>query len=541
MRVSSLLDSAGAQALDVAWLTDAVRPASEYGLRVFADMRPFVPGEEEAAEARAGQIADCAAALDAVRLDAIRDALRTTPDAIGAIARASMGDALADANFFELQRFCDAAERVDVLVNSAVDVKPIFNAGMRRVKNALEPGRTGTYGFYLADAFDAALAAARSEMARAQADFDASRGRALADVAKRLQRDDVSGDEFIVMRADLGELPAGVRVLREAPTYVLCTVEFDEPTLAALKRRDAAAGAVAAAEETVRSALSEVVASCAAHVDVAAVAFGELDVLVAAARFARRHECCVAHVVTEPWLAFEGGRFLPLAAELAREGRTFAPIAIELRDVAVLTGPNMGGKSVCLRTCGFIALCVALGLPVPAERASSGLFDEIAWLGVGAHDDRVGGLLSTFAHEVLRLRDVLVRNARRLLVLVDEFARTTTPLEGKALLVALLRRFREYAACGLAATHLAGIAREAGARHFAVRGLRGIPAPPPTGDLHQALAALAASMDYTIAEVAEDAVTGGDAIALASLLGLDAKLIDTARRHLGTSEVPSLE
>jgi DNA mismatch repair ATPase MutS len=195
----------------------------------------------------------------------------------------------------------------------------------------------------------------------------------------------------------------------------------------------------------------------------------------------------------------------------------------------------MGGKSVCLRTVGFIALCAAFGLPVPAERASSGLFEEIAWLGIGSQDDQPGGLLSAFAQEVVRLRDVLTRNRGRLLVLVDEFARTTTPLEGKALLVALLRRLRERAACGLAATHLASVAREAGARHFAVRGLRGIPQPPPTGDLHQALAALAASMDYSIAEVGPDDVADGDAIALASLLGLDAELVETARRHLASS------
>jgi dsDNA-specific endonuclease/ATPase MutS2 len=145
-------------------------------------------------------------------------------------------------------------------------------------------------------------------------------------------------------------------------------------------------------------------------------------------------------------------------------------------------------------------------------------------------------LLSAFAQEVVRLRNVLTRNARRLLVLADEFARTTTPVEGKALLVALLQRLRERAACGLAATHLDGVAGEAGARHFAVRGLRGIPQPPATGDLHQALAALAASMDYTIVEVGGDAAGTADAIALASLLGLDPQLIEAARRQLGAPE-----
>jgi hypothetical protein len=533
VKASSLLDAASAQALAFAWLAGATGPASEYGERVFAELRAFVPGEEAAAHDRARRVAGVAEAVDIERLDAVREALRGAPDAAGAIARASMGEALADANLLELQRFCDAIERVDGLMSGIPGVVPVANDAVRAVARALELGRTGKFAFYLADAFDLALSAARTRLAQMQAEFDASRGRAVERIARELGRDDVSGDEFIAMRADLrGSLPTGVRVLREAPTYLLCTLEYDDATLAAMQRRDAAAEGVAAAEEAVRVSLSAVVRAHAAQLDAAAAALGEVDVLAGAARFARHYRCTVADIVVQPSLTFAEGRFLPLAIELEVEGRAFTPIDVELHDVAVLTGPNMGGKSVCLRTCGFIALCAAFGLPVPARRARTSLFEEIAWLGIGADEDQLGGLLSSFAKEVVRLREVLDRKSPRLFVLIDEFARTTTPHEGKALLVALLERLREREARGMVATHLAGVAAEAGARHFAVRGLRGIPERPPTGDLHQALATLAASMDYTIVEVGEEMVAGSDAIALAALLGLDPSLIDAAYRHL---------
>jgi DNA mismatch repair ATPase MutS len=161
-----------------------------------------------------------------------------------------------------------------------------------------------------------------------------------------------------------------------------------------------------------------------------------------------------------------------------------------------------------------------------------GLFDEIAWLGVGADDDGGGGLLSSFAREVVRLREVLERKPQRLFALFDEFARTTTPREGKALLVAVLERLREGAVCGLAATHLAGVAKAADVRHFAVRGLRGIPKRPATGDLHEALASLASSMDYTIEEVVDERTRPSDAIALASLLGVDDEITKAAYEAL---------
>ena len=537
MKPGSLLEGAAAQALGFEWIKAGLQPASEYGLRAFTAMRPFQSGEEAAAQTKAERIARCASAFDGERLDALRNALAALPDVAGTLARATMGDVLDDAALFELQRFADVAERVDAVVAGTPDVAATFNAAVAVAKHALEPGRIRGSGFYLADAFDSELAAARAQLFGAQAAFDAVRGRALADVGVRLGREDVTSEEFIVMRADLaGELPAGVRVLREAPTYFLCAVELDDASRAALQRRDAAADRVAVAEETVRVALSRTVAQNAVQLEAAAMALGEIDVLVAAARFTRTHGCRVAQIANEPVLAFEGGRFLPLAMELAAEGRAFTPIAVELRDVTVLTGPNMGGKSVCLRTCGAIAVLAAFGLPVPAERAQCGLFDEIAWFGVGAGEERLGGLLSTFAREVVHVRDTLARRARRLLVLADEFARTTTPREGKALLAALLRCLRGRGACAFAATHLAGVAAEAGARHFAVRGLRGIPQPPAAGDLHQALARLAASMDYTVAEVSDDGASGADALALASLLGLDADLVADARRLLAGVE-----
>jgi hypothetical protein len=83
------------------------------------------------------------------------------------------------------------------------------------------------------------------------------------------------------------------------------------------------------------------------------------------------------------------------------------------------------------------------------------------------------------------------------------------------------------------ATHLEGVAAAAGVRHFAVRGLRGIPSPPATENVDDALATLAASMDYRVAEVGAEDASRADAIALTALLGIDQKFVDAAYRALG--------
>ena len=486
MKRAMLLDEACAHAIGWHWLRSAVAPAGVYGEATFSYCRPFRSGNEREAHERAERIARIADAFDLPQLESAREVMRGVPDVRPALARASMGDLLDDAHLLELQRWFEAAERLDTLTAGCTDLPRVANDALAACAQALECGRT-QQGFYLADGFDVTLADARAQLARAQAAYEAARGRAVAAVTTAFGRE-ISLPEFIVMRTDMhGPLPVGVRVVREAPTYLLCELDPDERALDALGARDAAAIEVAQREEAVRARLASTIASHIGALSDAAHAFGEVDVLVGAARFTRAYGCKVPVISDETGLAFEGARFVPLEAELAAAGRVFTPIDLQLNGVAVLTGPNMGGKSIALRTCGFIAACCSFGLPVPAVRAQVSLFDEIVWLGIGSDDDEPGGLLSSFAREVVRLRDVLADDVQPRLVLLDEFARTTTPREGKALFIAVIERLQAERACGLAATHLSGVAEAAHVRHYAVRGLRGIPKRPATDDLALAL------------------------------------------------------
>ena len=535
MNLDRLLDPSTAVALQTAWLLDAIAPVSEPGRRSEADLLLFKPGEEGEARTRLREIYDMAWSVDAAHVDAMRDALRTLPDPVPAISRAAMGGVLEDAQFLELMRFLDAVKRIDATMEAAGQSARLLDEKSQAVASVLEHGRAGKFGFYLADRFDGSLANARSQGDKAQAEFESARGRLAQRVAAALEREDLVSGEFIVMRDAIRNLPEGIRVIREAPTYYLCELDLDDDALEALRRRDAAAEAVAAAEEAVRGHLSQAIRAQAQPLERLAEAVGEFDVLLARVRFTQQQECVVPEIVQESVVSFRDGRYLPLEAELEAQARPYEPISIELLDISVLTGPNMGGKSAALRTCGFIAALAAMGIPVPAKSARCGLFEEIAWLGIGMQED-AGGLLSSFAREVVRLKDILARPAKRMLVLIDEFARTTTPHEGKALLVALARGLRRRGRLAFIATHLGGVAVDAGARHFAVRGLRDVPKSAPAGDLRAALAALAESMDYSVAQVGDGADLHGDAIALAHLLGLDDEFVAEAAAALSEKD-----
>ena len=532
MNLARICDDATAGALEMAWLQLELAPASDYGRRAFERARPFVRGQEAAARDRAATIAAVALALDDITLTALRAALRAIPDIAYVLARLRVGEALADADLLVVARFCNTAIAASAQIGPAghgADANTL--AALAAVDRLLAPGRSCGTGFYLADAFAPDLAAARETYVRAEATFEDARTACVARIGAALGRDDVGGDEFIVMRSDLpATLPSGLRVLREAPTYVLCAVELDEPAVQKLGERDAAADTVAAAEERARAVLATSLAALLSGLHAAALWLGDIDLLATAARYARTYGCVAAEYVDEACVDVADARFLPLERALSREGRAYTPISMHAADTVVVTGPSMGGKTAALQACGAIALYAALGLPVPARRARVGLFDRIGWLGVGVAGEQ-DGLLSAFAREVVRLREMLPRANERVLLLADEFARTTTPHEARALLRAIAERLRQTGACGLIATHLDGVAGAAGARHFAVRGLRRAPARG-SGDLRVALAALAEAMDYSLEEVGADAPLQADALALASLLGLDADLVESARRFL---------
>jgi DNA mismatch repair protein MutS2 len=520
-------------AIGADWLLAAIAPAGDFGRRARAAERAFRPGDEVAANEAFACVVTLAREVSAARLAALAAAIAAAPDPSAAFARAAGGGVLDDVDFFEVSRFLDALAELAPLASHPLFATVLPPADMSTLRTELAPGRTPERTFYVSDAFDAALAAARRASAAAQAGYDLARSRLAARVARYAGLERLRDGDFVLMRERVvAPLPPEIRVIREAPTYLLCELALDAPALAALAERDLAAERVAVTEEDVRARLSARIAASAPLLEAACSALGALDVLVARARFAERFACVRPTLVDAASATFEEGRYLPLLAALGESERRYAAISLELEGVGIVTGPNMGGKTAALRTLGFMVACVALGAPVPAVRAAIPLVDDIAWLGLGAlpEDD---GLLSAFGTEVVELTAFLERRPARALVLIDEFARTTSPREGRALLVALVEALRDRGAFGLAATHFTGIAASAAASHYAVGGVREfshtIGAPL---DLRAALERIAHATDYRLARVDEDALPPADALALAGALGLDAALLSRARAVL---------
>lgn len=119
-------------------------------------------------------------------------------------------------------------------------------------------------------------------------------------------------------------------------------------------------------------------------------------------------------------------------------GLRYQPIDIELtKGVTLITGANMAGKTVLLKSVGVAQLMYQFGFPIPATSCVMSPVEDVVFC-IGDDQNEMNGL-SSFAAEITRISDVVRRSQNeRLLVLIDEPARTTNPIEGKALVQSIV-------------------------------------------------------------------------------------------------------
>jgi DNA mismatch repair protein MutS2 len=181
---------------------------------------------------------------------------------------------------------------------------------------------------------------------------------------------------------------------------------------------------------------------------------GELDSLLARARFARDFDACMPVFTDSATIALELARHPVLENTLRPQGRAIVPLTLALggeETVLVISGPNTGGKTVALKTVGLAVLAAQSGIPVAAQAARLPIFDQV--LADIGDEQSIAADLSTFSAHMLNLKSMLASLTERSLVLVDEMGTGTAPEEGAALAVALLDEFRARRCLVLATTH----------------------------------------------------------------------------------------
>lgn len=255
---------------------------------------------------------------------------------------------------------------------------------------------------------------------------------------------------------------------------------------------------------------------------------GRLDLIVAKAKLALRYRCVRPTLSADRSITLRGVRHPQVEEDLAQRGEAFTVLDLDLKPgCTVITGANMGGKTVSLRSTVLSLLLCQCGFFVFAQSAALPLFHRVALIladsGPGA------GGLSSFGREV-HLLDQLLRETKDqfFFVALDEFARGTNPQEGAALARALVRHLGSLDCVALMTTHYDGVSDVAGA-HYQVAGLvrdiKGDEGDDPRKRI-------ARRMDYRLLPAPPGAPCPRDALRVCRLLKLDDTLMELFQADL---------
>ena len=181
---------------------------------------------------------------------------------------------------------------------------------------------------------------------------------------------------------------------------------------------------------------------------------GEVDFLRAKALFAIDIHAIVPELKKEPMIDWREAYHPVLLLNFRRQGKTVVPLSIRLTDnrILVISGPNAGGKSVCLKTVAMLQYMLQCGLPVPMHEASTMGFFKQLLIDIG-DEQSIEDDLSTYSSHLRNMKHFVRYANAQTLLLIDEFGTGTEPLIGGAIAEAVLTQLNEQQAFGVITTH----------------------------------------------------------------------------------------
>ncbi|MCR5548379.1 MAG: Smr/MutS family protein [Bacteroidales bacterium] len=182
---------------------------------------------------------------------------------------------------------------------------------------------------------------------------------------------------------------------------------------------------------------------------------GEIDFLMAKAQTALDFIAGMPVISQDGSLSLRKARHPLLERALKREGKKMVPLTITLdpqKRILLISGPNAGGKSVCLKTAGLLQYMFQWGMLIPTSETSElPIFDRIM-VSIG-DDQSLENDLSTYSSFLADMREMLAAADERTLVLIDEFGSGTEPAAGGAIAEAILSEIDKRGVYGVITTH----------------------------------------------------------------------------------------
>ena len=189
----------------------------------------------------------------------------------------------------------------------------------------------------------------------------------------------------------------------------------------------------------------------------------QIDLIQAKAEWARLTKAFEPTVGSKPHIDWIHAIHPLLQLSLEKKGEKVVPLDISLtfpKRLLIISGPNAGGKSVCLKTVGLLQYMLQCGLPIPiGDRSTTGIFHHIL-IDIG-DEQSIENDLSTYSSHLMNMKQMMRQANDQSLLLIDEFGSGTEPTIGGAIAEAMLKQFWKKKTFGVITTHYQNL------KHFA--------------------------------------------------------------------------
>jgi len=189
----------------------------------------------------------------------------------------------------------------------------------------------------------------------------------------------------------------------------------------------------------------------------------QIDLVQAKAQLARHMQAFEPEVKAHPYVDWIRAIHPLLARTLEKKGEKVKPLDIMLtaeKHILIISGPNAGGKSVCLKTVGLLQYMLQTGLSIPIDgRSTCGVFSDIM-IDIG-DEQSLENDLSTYSSHLLNMKNMIRQASPKTLILIDEFGTGTEPQIGGAIAESVLGQFCKRGAWAVITTHYQNL------KHFA--------------------------------------------------------------------------
>lgn len=458
----------------------------------------------------------------------IRTNMRQVKDIRKSIERCMAGGVLSTVEFFELKNFVYLVKSMSESQKTlqwAIPDKYRINE-LHWVEKVLDPEGTGIKTFYIYDGYSETLAGIRKQKALCEHKLDSLRKEAVRKAEAELGIPVRHSGEITVSKSQtdlLDKLRNSPMVQGVGETYINVTYRIrpGEEMLELMKTIENMKGEEAVEEARILERLSSEISGRGGEILEVMDAIAEFDLLVAKGYLANACNGVKPVICDTARLVIVNGRHPLVEAGLRKKGKTFTPISVNLtKGVTLITGANMGGKTVSLKMIGLLAAMAQYGFLIPADHMEVGMNSYIY---ISAGDEQSIDMgLSTFGAEIRSVKEALVKSEKEGLILIDELARGTNPHEGFAISKAIIGYLADKPAMTVITTHFDGLA-EKGIRHLQVKGLRNI-----DFNTIKASEEISGYMDYTLIEIEGEARVPQDAINISRLMGIPEEILENA-------------